>query len=29
MAVDKAEKPDLGGPDEKVSENVVGPSHLQ
>ena len=28
-AVDKAERPDLGGPDEKVSKNVVGPSHLQ
>ena len=28
-AVDKAESPDLGGPDRKVSENVVGPSRLQ
>ena len=28
-AVDKAERPDLGGPDEKVTENVVGPSCLQ
>ena len=27
--VDKAERPDLGGPDKKVSENVAGPSHLQ
>ena len=27
--VDKAERPDLGGPDEKVSENVAGPSRLQ
>ena len=27
--VDKAERPDLGGPDEKVSENVVGLLHLQ
>ena len=26
---DKAEEPDLGGPDEKVSENVAGPSCLQ
>ena len=29
VAVDKAEKLDLGGPDEKVSENIVGPSCLQ
>ena len=28
-AVDKAERPDLGGPDKKVSENVAGPSRLQ
>ena len=28
-AVDKAEKPDLGGPDEKVSENVAGLLRLQ
>ena len=28
-AVDKAERPDLGGPDEKVSENVAGLSHHQ
>ena len=28
-AVDKAESPDLGGPDRKVSENVAGPSRLQ
>ena len=28
-AVDKAERPDLRGPDEKVSENVAGPSCLQ
>ena len=28
-AVDKAESPDLGGPDRKVSENVAGPSCLQ
>ena len=27
-AVDKAEEPDLGGPNEKVSENLMGPSHL-
>ena len=27
--VDKAERPDLGGPDEKVSENVAGPLCLQ
>ena len=26
--VDKAERPDLGGPDKKVSENVAGPSRL-
>ena len=25
---DKAERPDLGGPDEKVSENVEGLLHL-
>ena len=28
-AVDKAESPDFGGPDRKVSENVAGPSCLQ
>ena len=28
-AVDKAERPNLGGPDEKVSKNVAGPPHLQ
>ena len=28
-AVDKAERPDLGGPDKKVPENVAGPSCLQ
>ena len=27
--VDKAESPDLGGPDKKVSKNVAGPSRLQ
>ena len=27
--VDKAERPDLQGPDKKVSENVAGPSCLQ
>ena len=27
--VDKAESPDLGGPDRKVSENVASPSCLQ
>ena len=29
VVVDKAERPNLGGPDEKVSENVAGPSRLQ
>ena len=29
VEVDKAERPDLGGPDKKVSENIAGPSHLQ
>ena len=29
VVVDKAERPDLGGPDKKVSENVAGPSRLQ
>ena len=28
-AVDKVERPDLGGPDKKVSENVACPSCLQ
>ena len=28
-AVDKAESPDFGGPDRKVSENVAGPLRLQ
>ena len=27
--VDKAERPDLGGPDERASENVAGLLHLQ
>ena len=27
--VDKAESPDFGGPDRKVSENVASPSCLQ